>query len=97
MRLPGLYAWMLGNSVLRVWVERDNANQMGVYIKETHVGSGYRQWNVCLFKLDAIWIQLGNPVVIKAVMNIANNGLYDLLLCFLVGSSWALEMRTGWR
>ena len=31
------------------------------------------------FNLDAIWIQLGSPVVIKAVMNIGNNGLYDLL------------------
>ena len=25
-------------------------------------------------------IQLGNPVVVKAVMDIGNNGLYDLLL-----------------
>ena len=80
MRLPGLYAWLLGKSVLGVWAERDKTDQMGVDIKETHVGPGYRQWNVCLFKLDAIRIQVGNPVVVKVVMDIGNNGLYDLLL-----------------
>ena len=31
------------------------------------------------FNLDAIRIQLGSPVIIKAVMNTGNNGLYDLL------------------
>ena len=80
MRLPGLYAWSLRNSVLGVWIERDKIDQMGVDIKETHVGPGYRQWNVCLFKSDAIRIQMGNPVVVKAVMDLGNNGLNDLLL-----------------
>ena len=47
---------------------------MGVDIKETHVGPAYRQGDVCSFNLDAIRIQLGSPVVIKAVMNIRNNG-----------------------
>ena len=59
---------------------------MFVDIKETHVGPVCRQWNVCWFKLDAIRIQLGSPVVIKAAMNIGNNGMYDLL--FIVGSIW---------
>ena len=80
MRLPGLCAWLLGSSALGVWVERDKTGQMGVNIKETQVGPEYRQWNGCLFKLDAIRIQMGSPVAVKAVRNIGNNGLYDLLL-----------------
>ena len=79
IRLPGLYAWLLGSSVLAVWAKRDKSTQVGVDIKETHVGPGYRQWNVCLFKLVAIRIQVGNPVIIKAVIDSGNNGLYDLL------------------
>ena len=59
MRLPGLYACLLGNAVLRLWVERDETDHMGVDIKETHVGPVYRQWNVCSFNLDAIRIQVG--------------------------------------
>ena len=73
MRLPGLYAWLLRSSALGVWVERDKTGQMGVSIKETHVGPEYRQWNVCFFKLDAIRIQMGSPVAVKVVRNFGNN------------------------
>ena len=80
IRLPGLYAWLLGSSVLRVWAKRVKSKQIGVDIRETHVGPGYRHCNVRLFKLVAIRIQVGNPVIIKAVIDSGNNGLYDLLL-----------------
>ena len=135
MRLPGLYAWLLGSSALGVWVERDKTGQMGVNIKtgqmgvniktgqmgvniktgqmgvniktgqmgvnikETHVGPEYRQWNVCLFKLDAIWIQMGSPVAVKAVRNIGNNGRYDpLLSCWIkLGIGGEDGMEIMWR
>ena len=59
------------------------------------MGPGYRQCNVCLFKFDAIRIQVGNPVVVKVVMDSGNNGLYDLLLsCWI---TLVLEVMTGWR
>ena len=92
MRLPGLYACLLGNSVFGVWVERDETDQMCVDIKETHVGSVYRQWNVCLFNLDAI------QLVIKVAMNMGNNGLHDLLIsCWIklgIGGDDGMEITT---
>ena len=99
MRLPGLHACFLGNSVLGVWIERDETDHIAVDIKETHVGPVYRQWNMCSFNLDAIRIQLGSPVVIKAVMNIGDNGLYDLLFsCWIkldiLGGDDGIEITT---
>ena len=41
MRLPGLYAWLLGSSALGVGVEKDKTAQMGVNVKETQVGPEY--------------------------------------------------------
>ena len=51
-------AW-LGDSVLGMWFEGDEPDPICVDIKETHVGPVCRQWNVCWFNLDAIWIQYG--------------------------------------
>ena len=86
---------LLGSSALGVWVERDRTIPLIVNIKETHVGPVYRRWNMFLFKLDAIRIQMCSPVTVKAVRNIGNNGLYDLLL-----SCWiklGIGVKMGWR
>ena len=41
---------------------------------------------MCLFKLDAIQIQVGNPVVVKAVMDIAEDNVIPMAaLLHLVG------------
>ena len=68
-------------------------------IKETLVGPEYREWIVLLFKLDAIRIQMGSPVAVKAVRNIGNNGLYDLLLsCWIkLGIGGEDGMEVMWR
>ena len=98
MRLPGLCACLPGHSVLGMWFEGDKPDLMCLDIKETHVGPVCRQWNVCLFKSDAIRIQLGGPVFIKAAMNIGNNGLYDLLFyCWInlgIGGDEGMEITT---
>ena len=70
-------------------VESVRTSTLSVNIKETHVGPEYRHWNVFLFKLDAIRIQMGSPVTVKEVRNIGNNGLYDLLLsCWIKLGIW---------
>ena len=62
-------------------------------------GLAYRQWNVFLFKLDAIRIRIDIPVTVKAVRNIANNGLHDLSLsCWIkLGIGGEDEMEVMWR
>ena len=62
------------------------------------MGPVCRLWNVCWFKLDAIRIQLGSPVVMKAAMIIGNNGLCDLLFyCWInlgLGGNEGMEITT---
>ena len=64
------------------------------------MGPVCRQWNVCWLKWDAIRIQLNSPVVIKAAMNIGNNGLYYLLFyCWNnlgIGGDEEMEITMGW-
>ena len=65
-------------------------------IKETHVCSVCRQWNVCLFDSDAIRLPLGSPVIFKVVMAMGNNGLYDPLFhCWItlgIGGDEGMEV-----
>ena len=70
-----------------------------VNIKETHAGPEYRQWYVFWVELDAIWIQMGSPVAVKAVRNIGCNGLYDIFLsCWIkLGIGGEEGMEVMWR
>ena len=43
-------------------------------------GSAFDLWTMCLFGLDSLRIQLGDPVVVKVVENIGNNTLCDCWL-----------------
>ena len=48
--------------------------------KQVGQGSAFDLWTMCLFGLDALWIQLSDPVAVKVVDNIGNNTLYDCWL-----------------
>ena len=43
-------------------------------------GSTFDLWTMCLFGLDAMQVQLGNPVAVKEVQNIGNIKLWDCWL-----------------
>ena len=45
--------------------------------KQDGQGSAFDLWTMCSFGLDALLIQLGDPVAVKAVENIGNNKLCD--------------------
>ena len=62
----------------------DKTDQKGVDIKETHVGPGYRQWNVCLFKLT----QSGYKKSSRCRSGDGHREQWTMTFCFLVGSSW---------
>ena len=48
--------------------------------KQVGQGSAFDLWTMCLFGLDALRIQLSDPVAVKVVDNIGNNTLYDCWL-----------------
>ena len=48
--------------------------------KQVGQGSAFDLWTMCLFGLDALRIQLSDPVAVKVVDNIGNNTLYNCWL-----------------
>ena len=45
--------------------------------KQVVQGSAFYLWTMCLFGLDALRIQLSDPVAVKVIENIGNNTLCD--------------------
>ena len=81
-QLPCLYALLPDNSVLNVWFGRDMSDLVCLDINRTDMGPVYCQWSVGLFASDTLQIRLDNPVVLRVVTAMGNNGLYDPLIDF---------------
>ena len=97
-QFPCLYALLPDNSVLNVWFERDMSDLVCLVIKGTDMCPVYCWWSVGLFALDTLRIRLDNPVVLRVVTAMGNNGLYDPLIdCWNtldIGSDEGMEVMT---
>ena len=72
---PGPRRILLENSILNVWFWRDMLDLVCLVIKGTDMGPVHCRWSVGLFASDALRIQLDNPVILRVVTVMGNNGL----------------------